>query len=80
MCISWCAHEIKYFIINFNADYDQVLWDVASHQLLKSYRCFGEVYSPQGVLPEEELYLKKILAVQMLGYFTFWLITGGKPY
>ena len=32
------------------------------------------------VSPEEGLHLKEIFAVEMLGYFAFWLLTAGKPY
>jgi len=29
---------------------------------------------------EEKLILKEIFAVEMFGYFAFWLLTGGKLY
>jgi hypothetical protein len=54
--------HINYFIINFIDDYDHVFGDIASYRLVKSYRRFGEVYSPhlQGLTLAFDCYILKI--------------------
>jgi len=52
-----------------------------TENLLKSlWPTYLEPLFDVSVLPEEQLYLKEIFAVEMFRYFAFWLLTGGKSY
>jgi len=54
--------HINYCIINFIDDCDNVFGNIASYRLVKSYRRFGEVYSPniQGLTLNFDCYILKI--------------------